>query len=331
MVELPPGHPFPQDALVVPDDRLLAELELERRGIHPISGAAGTNGSLTSDSLAPIAGGTQLGDEAAAAWNSMAAHIYEARGTKIVITGPNSAYRSVETQWYFWRLYQAGGNLAAHPGTSNHGWGLAVDVPIWVRQLIDEYGRPFGWAKEWSDAPSEWWHLRYNASAWSGSDPGPAYAGGGHHGPRYPTLTKGDKGGAVKRAQRHLERWNDGLTKPKVDGAFGDQTLQAVKEFQKSHPLKPDGVIGKRTWHALRKPDLLLSDERTHVNRIRGLLYGGVIDANARKLREWRKWCRKRAISIRDEAEKHGWNDQHRFERWRQLDIAAGPVTPEDV
>ena len=61
-------------------------------------------------------------------------------------------------------LYVAGrGNLAARPGTSNHGWGTTVDVPQpAMRAAIDKHGASYGWSKRWSDAPSEWWHIRYD-------------------------------------------------------------------------------------------------------------------------------------------------------------------------
>lgn len=67
-------------------------------------------------------------------------------------------------QEYFWKLYISGhGNLAARPGTSNHGWGVAVDVPtVQMAQLINKYGSAYGWQKRWSDAASEWWHFKYS-------------------------------------------------------------------------------------------------------------------------------------------------------------------------
>jgi len=37
----------------------------------------------------------------------------------------------------------------------------------------------------------------------------------------------------------------------KADGHFGLRTLEAVKKFQKSQKLKPDGIVGSRTWSAL--------------------------------------------------------------------------------
>jgi D-alanyl-D-alanine carboxypeptidase len=136
-----------------------------------------SNGRLPASALAPIAGG-QLEHKAAAAWNAMNV---EARrnGVELRPTGSRSSYRTYADQQFFWNEYQAGrGNLAARPGTSNHGLGLAVDVATQaMRSMIDRVGRKYGWAKDWSDAPSEWWHLRYRAGVWSGKDPGPTGSG----------------------------------------------------------------------------------------------------------------------------------------------------------
>jgi murein L,D-transpeptidase YcbB/YkuD len=38
-----------------------------------------------------------------------------------------------------------------------------------------------------------------------------------------------------------------------VDGRIGPGTKEAIIEFQKSHGLKADGVLGRRTWEALKK------------------------------------------------------------------------------
>ena len=37
----------------------------------------------------------------------------------------------------------------------------------------------------------------------------------------------------------------------KEDGKFGENTEAAVKAFQISHGLIPDGVIGKATWNSI--------------------------------------------------------------------------------
>ncbi len=120
------------------------------------------NGRLPAGSLADIPGG-RLTREAAASWNRMRRAIGEKTGVWICPTSTRTAYRPYADQVYFWNLYQAGkGSLAARPGTSNHGWGLAVDVPQpKMARLINQYGAEYGWQKRWSDAPSEWWHFKY--------------------------------------------------------------------------------------------------------------------------------------------------------------------------
>lgn len=130
------------------------------------------NGQLSPAELAPIAQG-QLANEAAAAWNAMNVEARK-RGLELVPTGSMSSYRTLAQQRILYARYQAGGNEAADPGTSNHGWGVAVDVPtIEMRTLIDHIGVQFGWSKAWSDAPGEWWHIKYQPGHYSGPDPGP--------------------------------------------------------------------------------------------------------------------------------------------------------------
>lgn len=100
---------------------------------------------------------------AAASWGRLRAKIGKATGQWICPTSTRTAYRPYADQQYFWNLYQSGkGSLAARPGTSNHGWGVAVDVPTpAMAQAINRYGAEYGWQKKWSDAPSEWWHFKY--------------------------------------------------------------------------------------------------------------------------------------------------------------------------
>lgn len=43
-----------------------------------------------------------------------------------------------------------------------------------------------------------------------------------------------------------------GVYTGKVDGKIGVGTKQAIIEFQKSHGLKADGVLGKKTWDELK-------------------------------------------------------------------------------
>lgn len=131
-----------------------------------------SNGQLSPAELAPIAQG-QLANEAAAAWNAMNVRA-RALGCELVPNGSKSSYRTLAQQQELYALYLRGGNLAAKPGTSNHGWGHAVDVATHeMRAMVDKIGKPYGWAKDWSDAPSEWWHILYAPGHYSGPDPGP--------------------------------------------------------------------------------------------------------------------------------------------------------------
>jgi len=62
-----------------------------------------------------------------------------------------------------------------------------------------------------------------------------------------PTLRRGCTGEDVKTVQRWFNLTKDGI----ADGIFGPNTETAVKEFQRSHGLEPDGVIGDATWDKL--------------------------------------------------------------------------------
>jgi hypothetical protein len=118
------------------------------------------NGNIPSDELTPIRqNGHRLYAPAAAAWDRMV-DAAAADGLELRIT---DSYRSFENQVDLVRrkgLYSQGG-LAAQPGTSNHGWGLAVDADVtdpamltWIRQ----HGHEFGWVEA---APREPWHWEY--------------------------------------------------------------------------------------------------------------------------------------------------------------------------
>ena len=81
------------------------------------------NGRFADSDLAAIPGG-RLAKEAAANWLALSAKGGAELNIWISPLGDRSSYRTFEDQQRFWDLYQAGkGNLAARPGTSNHGWG----------------------------------------------------------------------------------------------------------------------------------------------------------------------------------------------------------------
>jgi hypothetical protein len=125
------------------------------------------NGKLPSSELAAIPGG-QLRKDAAVAWLALRALVGKEHGVWLAPTSPRTAYRPFADQQYFWNLYKSGkGALAAVPGTSNHGWGIAVDLPTPAMQAaVRDYGHTFGWGirggRLSSDAPSEAWHCTFH-------------------------------------------------------------------------------------------------------------------------------------------------------------------------
>lgn len=184
-----------------------------------------------------------LEKRAAAAFNTL--RIWSKKWMKVDLypTGSRSAYRSYEEQQYFWNLYQSGqGNLAAFPGTSNHGWGKAIDLASWsMKVILDRFGARVGWKK--IEAFNEWWHYNY-VGGFDRPNPGTSA--------RYPVAKKGSGGFGQKWFVKKLERRLRKLGyKVKVDGAFGIVTKGAVENFQKNKGLKIDGVVGKKTWMAL--------------------------------------------------------------------------------
>ena len=61
------------------------------------------------------------------------------------------------------------------------------------------------------------------------------------------TLKKGMTGLHVKGLQELLHIY--------PDGKFGPLTEEAVKEFQKAHGLVADGIVGEKTWAALKSAE----------------------------------------------------------------------------
>lgn len=119
------------------------------------------NGRIPTDRLAPLAGqsGHRLFAPAAAAWDSVVAAAAQ-DGFDLRIT---DSYRSYDQQVDLAErkgLYKNGG-LAATPGKSNHGWGLAVDADLLDPQALAwmrENGPRFGWVES---VPREPWHWEF--------------------------------------------------------------------------------------------------------------------------------------------------------------------------
>lgn len=211
-------------------------------GLALPAGAEGySNGRLPASALsqAHTAGGFQvyLRHDAAARWNTMA-HCAIRSGVDLSFNGTRSAYRPYSDQLYFWNLYRSGrGNLAAYPGTSNHGAGIAGDIGSASQRYVRARGGSLGWRKV--EAFSEPWHWNYTGAR------GPPNPGADL---QHPTLRIGSRGclaPAVREVQRRV-----GFKSP--SGVYGSLTAAAVRRFEDGRGWKqPDGVVTWSTWAAL--------------------------------------------------------------------------------
>ena len=68
------------------------------------------------------------------------------------------------------------------------------------------------------------------------------------------TLSQGDVGPEVEVLQYMLSmlaQFSNNLSAPTTDGEFGPETDRAVRSFQVSEGLTPDGVVDEQTWNAI--------------------------------------------------------------------------------
>ncbi|MDJ0695261.1 peptidoglycan-binding protein [Mastigocoleus sp. MO_188.B34] len=75
----------------------------------------------------------------------------------------------------------------------------------------------------------------------------------------YPVLRRGDSGPKVRKLQK--------LLKIKVDGLFGPGTEAEVRRFQRDNALKADGIVGLKTWNALKGIKYPEIEDRFCINR----------------------------------------------------------------
>jgi hypothetical protein len=268
------NQPTPAPTCPVTDARCAAEQSAPEQAAQPgvlgaVARTSGSNGNLSSSSLAPATGCTHgLAKPAAAAWNHVAVIVHAHTGYWLQSNGDASCYRTYAQQVElrnYWCSQGACGN-AAVPGTSNHGWGLAVDGPPATVSYIHQYsgglfGQGYG---SCSDAPWESWHIKY-CGGYSGPDPG-AYGsgGGGPSKPHFRSLSRGSHGPRVKQLSTrlailrrptpkhpHYIAWKRRTSHYNKAVAFG------VHKLQRDGHLKSDGVFGPHThvylvhrWHA---------------------------------------------------------------------------------
>jgi cell wall-associated NlpC family hydrolase len=135
-----------------------------------VTGAWGgwSNGQIPADQLCSLGGGHRLRCDAAAAYNAMSAAYAATFGSPLCIT---DSYRSLDAQV---DAHHRKPKITAVPGTSNHGWGLAVDLcgginlfgtaqTAWMQVNAGRYGwlHP-DWAQAGGQNP-EPWHWEYGS------------------------------------------------------------------------------------------------------------------------------------------------------------------------
>ncbi|MGB3653049.1 MAG: peptidoglycan-binding protein [Rivularia sp. (in: cyanobacteria)] len=75
-----------------------------------------------------------------------------------------------------------------------------------------------------------------------------------------PVLQRGDKGECVTKLQNRLKELN--YFKGNATSYFGNTTWEAVQQFQLSNELPSNGIVDSRTWKALEKANVVISDNR---------------------------------------------------------------------
>ena len=186
-------------------------------------------------------------------------------------------------KWYL----KKGKSPSGTPGTSNHGFGLAIDLAVdakgkivgiggtkayaWMTQNAPNYGfylqgtptKPDGKANPEYEA----WHWQYcigdkQAPALSGSAPAPVVAPAPAPAPvpveqqkaadpgNNKVLSVGSKGPEVVELQKLLKKRK--FYAGKVDGDFGKVTEASVNKFKAAKGLKADGRAGAKVFALLR-------------------------------------------------------------------------------
>ena len=165
-----PGDAYGQGGKSMDQMLKFIETRIKELGgtVGDTSSSTGKNGKLSNSELVSIGPGHRLSPKAAATFLEMEKAAKEDGVTFDV----SDSYRTFEIQndKFDWERYRESGerkkrgtNIAmALPGTSNHGWGNAIDVfPKKAQDWIKQNGEKYGWS--WAEGRSvgEDWHFTY--------------------------------------------------------------------------------------------------------------------------------------------------------------------------
>ena len=179
-------------------------------------------------------------------------------------------FRSYESQYNIvdWDTLQSTGKFkttwdstvtAAMPGTSNHGWGKAIDVvnskaaQDWIR----ENGVKYGWVWYTKDGGegqgiNEPWHFTYSEDK-VGVDIQNRTVDSTSASPASTILQYGDTGNAVTDIQQRLMYLDFSVGDEMNDGIFGPNTKSGVISFQRDNKLPITGIFDVKTKESLDK------------------------------------------------------------------------------
>lgn len=165
--------PPPSIAQVIPEDQRTVQAASRSADRSDVDGcdtemdAVGTNGNLDTSTLCELWGtGHMLQADAAVALTGLNEAYVAEYGVNMCLT---DSYRTLSTQY---TLKGQKGRFAAKPGTSQHGWGLAIDICGESYKASDKWdwlkknGPLFGWdnppwARAGGSGAYEPWHWEY--------------------------------------------------------------------------------------------------------------------------------------------------------------------------
>jgi N-acetyl-anhydromuramyl-L-alanine amidase AmpD len=182
---------------------------------------------------------TQMVREADKAW-----HVGNSNGYTIGIE--HEGYVANPSAWYTTAMYNASAALtrdilasralAQKVYDGSKGWNA---VP--ADSLYNVKGHVNYASQSHTDPGSGWDWPRYKSLvAGSGSGGGATMT--------WPLVQYGNTGERVRTIQYLLQQWGYSLS---ATGTFDTTTQNAVKNFQSSHGLGADGIVGNATWPAL--------------------------------------------------------------------------------
>jgi hypothetical protein len=159
----------------------------------------------------------------------------------------------LEPRTYQGKTYwlKPGNAMVASPGTSNHGWGCAIDMALVVGGgIVAVTPKYVHWAAgvavahgfSWED--SESWHI-HAIDMGSNAPAVPSQPAGPTDVPQ-PTLQLGSSGSQVALLQQLCTAHSWG-SPGNADGHFGPRTQTAVQAMQTAIGVTADGVYGPHT------------------------------------------------------------------------------------